>query len=238
MRRRFNGLKYYLIFWLAVSASGSALAQSLSTADSLFTQRKYTEAFQQYERLHQQGQVTPAMLLKMAYIKEGLSDFAGALYYLNLHARLTADEETMAKMRRLAERHQLKGYAYNDQEYLVRLLKKYRDEIQWGLLGCCFILSVVIFWESHKGRKPAISLFFNLLFLAGLLVLNNGWTDTQKAIIMSDTTLMTAASAAAEPLEAVRKGHKVQVLQRGDVWTKVRWEGKEAYVRNAKVVII
>jgi hypothetical protein len=238
MHRQLKKLKYLLLLLLALSGLAQAAASDLSTADSLFSLRKYTEAFRQYDALHQTGQVTPAMLLKMAYIKEGLNDFAGALYYLNLHARLTSDEETMAKMRRLAERHQLKGYAYNDQEFLLRLARKYRLEIQWGLLAGCFGLSLVIFWESRHGRKPAISVFFNLLFLAGLLILNNGWTDNQHAIVISDTVLMSAASAASEPLSPVSRGHKVRVLERGDVWARIRWEGKDVYVRNAKLALI
>jgi hypothetical protein len=51
------------------------------------------------------------MLLKMAFVKEGLGDYSNALYYLNLYYLKTYDKKVLKKMENLAERyHKLEGY--------------------------------------------------------------------------------------------------------------------------------
>jgi len=60
--------------------------KDIELADSLFNQQKYTQSFEIYNRILKTDNLTsPAMLLKMAYIKEGLGDYSNALYYLNLY---------------------------------------------------------------------------------------------------------------------------------------------------------
>ena len=66
--------------------------ETLAIADSLFEARKYTESFKIYQEIHGQNQGSPSMLLKMAFIKEGLDDYPAALYYLNQYYLFTSNE--------------------------------------------------------------------------------------------------------------------------------------------------
>jgi uncharacterized protein YgiM (DUF1202 family) len=64
----------------------AAETRELVKADSLFEQKKYTESFDLYEQILDEEQLaSPKMLLKMAFIKEGLGDYSRALYFLNVY---------------------------------------------------------------------------------------------------------------------------------------------------------
>ncbi|MGB3465691.1 MAG: hypothetical protein WBA74_10490, partial [Cyclobacteriaceae bacterium] len=76
---------FQLFFFFSFCAlSHSVLADPgdrLTTADSLFQAKKYTESFELYEQIIVEDMAySPAMLLKMAFIKEGLGDYSNALY--------------------------------------------------------------------------------------------------------------------------------------------------------------
>src|SRR5688572_27345504 len=73
----------------------------LKTADSLFQSRQYIQSFEHYEQILKQNQYTPAMLLKMAYVQEGLKHNGLALYYLNLYYLTTRDKTALEKMSEL-----------------------------------------------------------------------------------------------------------------------------------------
>src|SRR5688500_16903409 len=70
----------------------------LKTADSLFQAKRYTQSLEHYEEILRQRQYTPAMLLKMAYINEGLNQIGSAMYYLNLYHTATGDKSVLRKM--------------------------------------------------------------------------------------------------------------------------------------------
>ena len=74
------------------------------------------------------------------------------------------------------------------------------------------------------------------LVLVALMVVANGWFQPKQAIIKENTILMSGPSAASEPLEVVKPGHKIQMVGESDVWIKVRWEDAEAYIRKSKLL--
>src|SRR5690349_20074349 len=96
------GLKFLTAFILMVCMSPLAWAQSnnsplLQHADSLFQQKRYTQSFEIYNKLFQSRQYSPAMLLKMAYVQEGLNRISQSAYYLNLYYLATQDESALTK---------------------------------------------------------------------------------------------------------------------------------------------
>ncbi len=68
----------------------------------------------------------PAMLIKMAYIKEGLGDYTSALLYLDGYYKHTANKRAIAKMSELASENSLDGYEYSDYTYMNSTVNKYR----------------------------------------------------------------------------------------------------------------
>ncbi|MBK7650109.1 MAG: hypothetical protein IPJ20_04215 [Flammeovirgaceae bacterium] len=55
--------------------------------------------------LYESGRYTPAMLLKMAYIQEGLGRISQSIYYLQLYYKATNDEQALSKIEELATKH-------------------------------------------------------------------------------------------------------------------------------------
>lgn len=211
----------------------------LKQADSLFEATKYTEALEIYENIFQNGQVSPSMLLKMAFIEEGLENYVDALYYLNLYYVKSGNKKALVKMQEIAEANELEGYEYTDQDYLLNMLNKYKLLIQIGLLASALLLLVYILLKFKKKESARFVIGFQVLVLALLFVFNNEFFSTDRAIILNDHTLLRSApSAAAEPLESIKKGHRVRVLEQSDVWVKIEWNEQSAYLRKGRIRLI
>src|SRR5688572_16230256 len=97
------GPTFLLVFSLQ-SSFAQVSSHRLKTADSLFATKLYTQSFEHYEEILLQKQYTPAMLLKMAFIQEGLNHIGRALYYLNLYYLATKDKTTLDKIQELANK--------------------------------------------------------------------------------------------------------------------------------------
>ena len=235
MLSRLN-LKLILLF--AILAN-SVDAQKLDKADSLFAQQKYTEALEIYESTFSAGQSSPAMLLKMAFIKEGLGDYAEALYYLDLYYKESADRSAVGKIKQLSETNDLLGYNYDDTHFFRSLLTKYRLQVQLVLSSVLVLLTAYIYTRRKNQSKPFIAFFFQLLVVGGLLFTSYELSEVKEGIIKTDQTLLRSGpSAGAEPIELISKGHKVDVLEELPAWTKISWDGEEVYVRKGRVRII
>src|SRR6188768_765420 len=85
-------------------------AQITKAADSLFHARHYSQSFELYRAILDQHYYSPSMLLKMAYIQEGLGHLGRSLYYLNLYYQATDDKQALYKMEDIAEKNKLEGY--------------------------------------------------------------------------------------------------------------------------------
>src|SRR5690349_2721164 len=108
-------LKFLTSFALILCLSPLALGQPtnnplLQRADSLFQQKRYTQSFEIYNTLFQSHRYSPAMLLKMAYVQEGLNRISQSAYYLNLYYLATQDESALTKLGELADKYRLEGY--------------------------------------------------------------------------------------------------------------------------------
>ena len=86
----------------------------LAQADSLFDKKKFAEAIELYQQLYDEGYYTPSTLLKMAFVSEGLSQNAKALFYLNAYYQATEDQKAYDKIQVLANAQLLTGYEVSD----------------------------------------------------------------------------------------------------------------------------
>lgn len=210
----------------------------LNRADSLFTQQKYTEALDLYENLYASGQASSAMLLKMAFIQDGLNNYAEALFYLDKYYLLSADRKVVGKIEALAEANDLRGYAYDDTNYFLALLGKYRVPFTLLLLAISTLLFVYIIKKSKQEEKPLAAGIIQVMIIAIIFAVNNFSASPRGIILSNNTLLRSGPSAGAEPIEMLSKGHKVKVLSQDEVWTKVMWDGREVYVRRGKLRVI
>ena len=232
-------LKAVLFGFLFISLLNTSLAQvksRLAKADSLFVGQKYTEAFDIYRDVFLTGDVTESMLVKMAFIKEGLGDDVQALYYLDQYYNLTADKSILLKMEELANTNGLNGYDVEDKDFFLNFMNLYSRQIQLTLMSVCVFLLFFSFRSKKKNRLPIGVPVLQVILLLMVLTLSNNWIQSDTEIIQSPTLLMSGPSAGSEPVGWVNEGHKIRVLGKSDVWTKISWQDDHAYIRNSKLI--
>jgi hypothetical protein len=218
--------------------------QLLAKADALYDQKKFGEAFNIYQNLLAKGgQYSPQMLGKMAFIGEGSGDYANALYYLNLLYAHKPAPKIYEKINELAEKHKLEGYQPSDVEYLIYNLRYYL-----GYLTAAFALVVLgllflLFRLKQRGREVLYPCIAVSLVLAIFFYVYNYQLQPKKAIVKAEKAfMMNAPSAGGELVATVAKGNCYPIVEKKDIWYKVRWVEqdviKEGYLRGANVFVI
>ena len=233
---KLKALVFGLLFIPLLNPGYTQIDLELVQADSLFISQKYTEAFDIYHQVFLTEKVTESMLVKMAFIKEGLGDDVQALYYLDQYYSLTADKSILLKMEELANANRLNGYKVEDKDFFMNLTSLYGWQIQVTLISICVFLLFFSFRSKKKKRLPIGVPALQVILLAVVLVLSNNWLQSDTGIIQSPTLLMSGPSAGSEPVGWVNEGHKINVLDKFDVWTKISWESGHAYIRNSKLL--
>jgi hypothetical protein len=237
-----RALKNYIIlsiFLLPASISVTAQVYSyrLQTADSLFERKHFTQSLELYEGILQQRHFTPAMLLKMAYIHEGLNDPGKSLYYLNLYYLATKDALTLEKMEQLAKKHNLTGYEESD---LGRARSFFNDQfttIALLLSALLFLSFSMAVYSKRKKQRPIPQLAL-LIFFAIILTIHLELNKLPVTGIISqpDTYLMSGPSAGATIVTVLQPGHRVEITGKEDVWTQINFKGTPVYVKESKLV--
>ena len=236
-RRDRNLFAIFLLLFLSVSTTGicESAKERLAVADSLFAQKKYTQSFDLYDEIYSSYKmVTPAMLLKMAFVKEGLGDYPNALYYLNLYYLKTYDKKVLKKMENLAEENELQGYNYNDAVFFLNIYQNYQLQIDLLVISILLLLFGYIFYTRKS--KGKVSLFPALTFislLVGLFIVNNFYRENPRGIISaSKVYLMEGPSSGSDVVDVVSFGHRVKILGKKDVWVKIAWQDDIAFIKD------
>jgi Lipopolysaccharide export system permease LptF/LptG len=209
----------------------------LQQADSLFLDKKYTQSLEHYQTILAQNQYSPAMLLKMAYIQEGLNRVGQALYYLNLYYIATNDKSVLQKMDELATRYNLDGYQLSDADQAMSFYRDYHLQITIALAVIALFFVALAFSVKRKGQRPIASAVVTLIILLILFYHVNIGGDASMGIIgNAHTFLMNGPSPGASVVEIVEEGHRVEIIGKKDVWMEVLWQGEVAYVREGNLL--
>jgi len=223
----------------AITASQAQNASSLlAKADSLFAQKKYTEAYTTYLDLFQNRRLSsPEMLIKMAFINEGMGDYSMALYFLNLYYLESPDKAVLKKMEELARQHRLTGYEFDDFNILENLYHQYAFHIMAALAAMTVLLLAFMFrMKTGKKQIPAsLTVAYSAVLVLLLLTVNFGSTPSKGIITSEHAFMMDSPSAASGVVEVARQGHRVKILGEKDVWLKIKWNGRNAYIRKKNV---
>ncbi|MBA9075819.1 MULTISPECIES: SH3 domain-containing protein [Rufibacter] len=213
----------------------------IAQADSLYTRHQYTQALDLYTRLLQQDQVyTPQMLLKMAFIHEGLQQYTQSMYYLQLYYSKYPSRSVLQKMEQVGMEQRLKGYQYTDWDFFKTQFYKYYPQILEVLLllAAAATTFALIRWRKKRPISKQFKLGF-LLFLLFLFYFGNFLTLGQQGIIQqANVPIMTAPSAGAGLIASVGTGHKVDVLGEQDIWYRIEWEDQVAYIRKNNLLLL
>jgi len=220
------------------------LNKNLASADALYKRGNYTEAYQIYEKiLLEEQHFTPAMLLKMAHIKKGLQQYSEALYLLNLYHSHFPEQSVQNEIMDIAEEQKLVDYKINDWEYIILVYRKYKLFFHGAMLLGIFSGVFWLYYRQHHQKDSLYqSILLNLLIAAYFYVYNYA-LSYPKAIVRNEKVyLMEAPSAAAKIVSKTQKGNCMQIIEKNDIWYKVRWQEKdetwEGYIRESNLYLI
>lgn len=241
MIKRQNQKPKLFILFLAyfISCSFSAFCNSpkekLILADSLFAQKKYIQSFELYEDIQNYDQkASSAMLLKMAFIKEGLGDYTDALYYLNLYYLKTYNKKALKKMENLAKQNKLSGYNYDDVEFFLNIYHQYHLQINFLIVGMVFMFFGILYYQKKTNKdKAGLPGIIYISVLLVMLIINNYGREHKKAIITSSGVhLMKGPSPGTDVIDVISEGHRVDILGQDDVWVKISWNDHIVYIKS------
>lgn len=210
---------------------------SLSSADSLYAAKQYTQAFEIYKSLYESGLYSSAMLLKMAHIQEGLNHLGESLFYLNLYILASDDQQALKKMEELAKKNNLSGYETTESTRIFSWLKENYLTVALMLTAAAVLLIAVMFYLKVKAReKPFFSAIGLVLVLVVLFLhVNFSKKDTLGIVDHAATYLMSDPSSASSVVAIIGEGHQLRIEGRKDVWVKVRWKEKDAWVKESQL---
>jgi hypothetical protein len=220
-------------------ASAQVLGFRLKQADSLFQAKRYVQSLDHYQTILEQKQYTPAMLLKMAFIHEGLGHIGSALYCLNLYYAHTHDEAVSDKMEELAAKFNLTGYEYSDQNKIFSLYQQYALYISIALIAIAFFLMSVVLFLKRKKSGILFPTSVMVIILIGLFAHINFGQSFSKGIISNPHTyVMAGPSPGADVITVLEEGHRFTVLGKKDVWLKIKWNGANAFVKENNLLML
>lgn len=226
-------LTKFSVFFLLVthSAYSQTTTFSLSQADSLFSAKQYKEALTIYEQLIEEEQsYSPAMLLKVAFISEGMGDFAKATLYLSKYYDYSPNPRVIAKIKTLTNQATLIGYEVSDQEKLVKFLLDWKMELTsfFTFVAVLMLILAVALKDKQKAFYVPAALTLGLAFAA-----NNFLSAPESAIITGNGTLiMDSPTSAGNLIRRVEPGHRVKIKAKVDMWYEVEWNNRTAYIRQ------
>ncbi len=240
MQNHFAKKLTIIFFFLSGSLFGQSLYSELKSADSLYINKKYSESYAKYLHIFEQGKYTPQMLLKMAYVKEGLGEIPEALYYLNVYYVNFPGRNILKKMESLAETKNIEGYEYNDLNYFLYLYYRYKSEIIASLVGILFLFFLGSVTNRVMFNRIPVTSPYLFLFLTALVYVFINYSDLlfYRGIVINEKVMvMNDASAGANVLTTLPKGTRIHIWGDQDIWYKVRWNGSSAYVRKNNLTI-
>lgn len=224
---------FFLLFLQSIHCQANV--PQLLVADSLFQQRSYQEAMAIYQTNYQSGIYSPSMLLKMAFISEGIGDKENATLYLSKYYDLSPNPQTITKIKSLTGQSELVGYEVSDGMRFVLFLVEFREVIV-GALTLILIISLIFLWS--KGNKLTEARFYwPSVILITLIFATNNFLKAQNAALVtkSPTLIVSEPSAGGELIDLVEPGHRVKIKASKDIWYEVEWKEKIAYIRKDNV---
>ncbi|MBN7803611.1 hypothetical protein J0A67_22290 [Algoriphagus aestuariicola] len=224
---------FFLLFLQSIHCQANV--PQLLVADSLFQQRSYKEAMKIYQENYQVGIYSPSMLLKMAFISEGIGDKENATLYLSKYYDLSPNQQTITKIKSLTGQSELEGYQVSDGMRFVLFLVEYK-EIIVGALTLFLVISLIFLWTKGN-RLTEARFYWPSVILITLIFVTNNFLKAQNAALVtnSPTMIVSKPSAGGEMIDLVEPGHRVKIKASKDIWYEVEWKEKIAYIRKDNV---
>ncbi|MDF7812136.1 SH3 domain-containing protein [Hymenobacter sp. YC55] len=232
-------LLFFLIsLWLSQPTTAQKVSSALARADSAFDAGAYQLAYRQYRGLlRQEAVASPRLLVRMAYVQEGLGHYPAALYYLNMALARQPRLATWHKMAELARDQRLAGYPETWRQDLQLTFRRY---YYWGLQG--LLLGAVVggtlllvrrrqltrgWWVAYGSYLVLTAVYLNLL-----------GTERAALVVRPRAAVMAGPSAGSAWLTTAAAGDRLVVQGQQDAWYQVQWQGQEAYIRTDDLLLV
>ncbi len=188
-----------------------------------------------YEVNFESGIYSPSMLLKMAFITEGIGDSERATLYLSKYYDLNPNPQTISKIKTLTGQAQLVGYEVSDGMRFVLFLVEYK-EILVGSLTLFLIMSLIVLWSQGKKLTEARFYWPSSLLIALIFLANNFLNGPSTGLVTSSPTLIRSKpTAAGDFIDLVEPGHRVKIKSSKDIWYEIEWKEQTAYIKKEDV---
>ncbi len=206
----------------------------LVKADSLYSIKLYTQSIKIYESILEEEKATPAMLLKMARIEEGLNNYGCTIYYLEKYFELTEDKRVLEHIQQIAKKEKLSGYSYDFPFYAGYYYDKYQPLIL--LLLSIALISLLALMFKHKASRQKKQYFPYIVIVIIIAGIANNLSAPDYAVITdSPVYLLEGPSAASNAIERVEGSHRIKVKGDVDVWTETEWNENKAYIKTDRL---
>jgi tetratricopeptide (TPR) repeat protein len=231
-------LTKFIIFFLTFLQSFNCQANTmkLSLADSLFAIQNYQEALSLYEDLLTNDEVySPAMLLKMAFVAEGMGDYSNASFYLAKYYDQNPNPRVITKIKVLTEQSNLFGYELDDSDRFLKFLTDLQEELT-SVFSILLVLSLILLVAFRKKVDHPKYYFPSILFLLLTFISNNFLFQASTGIVTgSPTLIMEKPTAGGKLLSVVDPGHRVIIKSSKDIWYEVNWGGKKVFIKKEHI---
>jgi hypothetical protein len=235
--------KSLILFLFILIANNQLFANSalaLQKADSLYNNKKFTEALSIYKDLLENEKVfTQSSLLKSAFISEQQKNYVEAIYYLFLYYKETPQKSILNKIASLASSQNYTGYSFSDLDIFYAYIHKHYENIALLMMGLCLLICISIIYSRYKkeaissSRKFIVSLIFIIC-----LVFVNYFTEIKFGIVHTDNSLvMDAPSAGGKLLGYKQKGERLRINSEEDIWAEISNSDTSKYIRKSKLYI-
>jgi len=244
-RAGWRGALILLPLWGLATACGpinfsdqAPVAGPLAQADALFDRGQYAAAAPLYrQQVWRQQQVSPRLLLRMAYAQHQLGHYPAELLYLNLAQARQPRLSTWRQLVALAQRQRLVGYPSTwQQELRVQAQRYYYPGLQVLLTGA--VGAGILLLVRRRRTRPGAWLAYGACLLgagAYLVLLRPGPVGV---VARAGAALMAGPSAGAGWLSTAAPGDRLPVLGRTDIWLRVRWQERTAYLRATDALVV
>ncbi|MDX2301199.1 MAG: SH3 domain-containing protein [Microscillaceae bacterium] len=226
------------MFFCVNCLANKDLDAKITEANALFERKKFTESLELFEEVFAQThEVSPNMLIKMAFVSEGLGNYTDALYYLSLLYLYAPQDATLIQMENIAHTYRLSGYEHSDLDYIRAIYQRYFTYLAFLFLGICGLGFIFILYLYYLKQRIALRYKIPLLVLlsVGFFLMRFSEESLMGIVIQDKSYLMSAPSSGSKPVEIIAKGHRVFVLGKQDIWYKILWNEKELYIKESNL---
>lgn len=225
----------FIVFFVFQAFHSQADTVELIRADSLFDQRSYQEAMSLYQKNYQEGIYSSAMLLKMAFVAEGMKDNENATLYLGKYYDLNPDPQIITKMKTLTNQNALEGYDISDSDRFLIFLSEHEQIIILVLSGLLLVSMILVLMSVYRKSKAPVY-WPSLLLVVMIFLTNNFLSPSNSGLIThSPTLILSDPTGAGELIQRVEPGHRVKIKSTDDIWYEIEWKEARAFVKKSNV---